>query len=99
MEDVAGKNPLIAELTKVVQVLTPLSSEDRVRLVSAAFAFLGDSLPNVASNNATLKTADTVEGGNLGELPLRARTWMRQTGVSPENLQQVFHLADGNVEI
>jgi hypothetical protein len=99
MEEVTEKKPLIDELTKVVHVLTPLSSDDRARLVSAAFAILGDSLPNVTLKHATSDAEHAVEGGNLGELSLRARTWMRQAGLNSAELQQVFHLADGSIEI
>lgn len=100
MENDTKKNVLIEETAKVVQVLTPLSSIDRARLVIAAFAILGDPVPNVALGNIVRNTREgETEGGDIGELPLRARTWMNQTGISSAELQQVFHVADGNAEV
>jgi hypothetical protein len=100
MENDTKKNVLMEETTKVVQVLTPLSSIDRARLVIAAFAILGDAVPNVALGNIVRNTREgETEGGDIGELPLRARTWMNQTGISCAELQQVFHVADGKAEV
>jgi len=92
------KNLNIEEMTEVVRILKPLSSEDRIRVVSAAFSILGEDLPNLTSKSAILKV-DEIEGGDLGDLPLRARTWMNQNGVTSVELQQVFHLSAGDVEV
>ncbi len=39
------------------------------------------------------------DGGGALALPIRARTWMKQNGVSAEELQQVFHLENGGAEV
>jgi hypothetical protein len=94
------KNALIDEMTKVVQILTPLSSEDRARLISAAFAILGDEVPNVVSKNVALKVGADAEGSDpLGDLPVRARAWMKQANISAAELQEVFHLSEGSAEM
>jgi hypothetical protein len=90
------KNTLLDETTKVVQVLTPLSSKDRARLITAAFAILGDEMPSIASGDVASKATADMEANNL---PARARAWMKQTGVSAAELEEVFHVTEGGAEM
>jgi hypothetical protein len=83
-------------MTRVVEVLSPLSSEDRARVIGAALALLGDAQSKIAAPKPSEPEVDDVE---LGALSPRARSWMSQYGVSAVELQQVFHLADGEVEV
>jgi hypothetical protein len=39
------------------------------------------------------------DDAELGTLSPRARSWMSQHGVSAVELQQIFHVADGEVEV
>jgi hypothetical protein len=101
MEDGARKNVLMNETSRVVDVLSPLSSEDRTRVVIAAFTILGDALSDITPRKAVraVDAGGMIEGGDLRDLPLRARTWMNQTSLSAAEIQQVFHVAEGNVEV
>lgn len=91
------KNTPIDAMTKVVEVLTPLSSEDRARVVRAAMTFLGDPQPTIAQQDAVTRSGDQID--ELGTLPPRARSWMKQHGVSETELQEVFHLTNDGVEV
>src|SRR5690349_5473937 len=79
-------------LTKVVETLSPLSSEERARVVRAAMAMLGDASPTGETN---------VEGqvGSIEGLSPRARIWMKQNSVTSDQLQQVFHLSGNGAEV
>ncbi len=77
-------------LTKVVETLNPLTSEERNRVVRAAMVLLGEVSPTVG--------ADEPEGGIEGLSP-RARVWMKQNSITADHLQQVFHLSDGVAEV
>ena len=83
-------------MTKVVEVLSPLSSEDRARVIGAALALLGDVQSKIAAPKFAEPKLDDAEFGTLSP---RARSWMGQYGVSAGELQQIFHLADGEVEV
>ena len=83
-------------MTKVVEVLSPLSSEDRARVIGAALALLGDAQSKVA---VPKPSEPELHDAELGTLPPRARSWMSQHGVSAVELQQIFHVADGEVEV
>ncbi|MCP3371172.1 hypothetical protein [Bradyrhizobium cajani] len=79
-------------MTKVVEVLSPLSSEDRARVIGAALALLGDAQSMIAAPTFGGSKADGVE---LDALPSRAKSWMSQHGVSTVELQQIFHIEGG----
>jgi hypothetical protein len=77
----------------MIELLTPLSSEDRQRLVGATLTFLGE-------NSAISKRADGSEDAvDEGSLPPRASTWRKQNGLSMEQINQVFHIIGDKVEV
>ena len=92
------ENGTLGAMTKVVEALTPLSSEDRARVVSAALALLGEAQPAGASRAGGDDGTDK-QDAELGALPPRARTWMKQHDISADQLQQVFHISGGELEI
>ena len=82
-------------LAQMIGLLTPLSSEDRQRLVGATLTFLGES-PAILKKTSEERNEDDVENVPLS---VRARTWRKQNGLSMEQLEQVFHITDGKVEV
>jgi Spy/CpxP family protein refolding chaperone len=82
----------------IVELLTPLASEDRHRAVSAALMILGEqAIPLQAAANSN---PETTPAGTSGErLPDRAKLWARQNSIDDETLQQVFHILDDGVEV
>ncbi len=90
------KNVPLDAMTKVVEILTPLSSEDRTRVIGAALALLGD----VQSRSGLQATDGQIaDDSDLGVLPPRAKHWMSQNGILAAELQHVFHIADGAAEV
>ena len=83
-------------LPKMMEILTPLSPEDRRRLIGATLTLLGDEAANLSTPlpKAKQQATDGAEG-----LPPRAKLWMNQNDISLDELQQVFQLADGSVEV
>jgi hypothetical protein len=79
---------------KVVDALTPLTSDERRRVVQASLTLLGEG-PLKGSN---LSESAEQETDGVTVLPVRARNWVKQNDLSLEQLQQVFHLADGEAE-
>jgi hypothetical protein len=80
----------------IVAELTPLSSEDRHRVVRASMTLLGESAAKVENSSGDI---DESAGERVGSLPIRARNWLRQNGISIEQIEQIFHFDDGSVEI
>jgi hypothetical protein len=91
------KSAPIDAMTKIVEVLAPLSTEDRARVIRAAMALLGDPQSSVASR-VGVEESTVEQGGGFINLSPRARAWMKQNGISAEELQQVFHLAEDGCE-
>jgi hypothetical protein len=92
----ANATPIDA-VPQIVTLLTPLSPEDRRRAIRAALALLGDEATNsITSAEAQGGHHDQAVNGNF---PPRAQVWMKQNSVSTDEVQQVFHIADGTVEV
>ena len=88
----------IGETTKVVEILRPLSSEDRARVIHAAMVLLGD-----------VEIAPPLDAGRRGYSRTRGKqAWCiaaARAGVDEtiwhfrSQIQQVFHIADGAAEV
>ena len=94
MERVMAKSPT-ETLAQMIELLTPLDSENRRRLIGATLTFLGEE--PVKSKRVNEEPVD--EDAEDASLSVRARTWRKQNGLSMEQLQQVFHITDGKVEV
>jgi hypothetical protein len=87
-----------AEITvKVVELLTPLTTEERQRVVAAAMTLLGDA-PVSAGQDQSIKDGGGDGDADTPELKPRARVWMKQNHLTWEQISQVFHVNGGAVE-
>jgi hypothetical protein len=86
-------------VTEIVELLTPIESAERLRVIQASLTLLGETFPVglPRAGDSTNVTED--DGAEMSTLPTRARSWMKQYGVSPEEIQQVFHVENGNAEV
>lgn len=85
-----------AEITmKVVDLLSPLASEDRQRVVRAAMVLLGEG---TAPENKSDRAANSGDE-EITSLPQKAQIWMKQNAISLEQLQYVFHLDGENAAV
>jgi len=80
--------------TKVYQLLKPLQSEERDRVLRAARALLGDT--QIAEPSAPPRKS---MGESTGSYPIQVERWMSQNSISREHLEQVFDINDGQVDI
>jgi len=81
---------------KIVNLLTPLSSEERQRVIRAALTLVGEE------QSVQYSKADVEEnrgGGGTAVLPSRARVWAKKNEITMDDLQQVFHIEDGKAEV
>lgn len=78
----------------IVQELAPFTSDERIRMIQASLTLLGDGHPGA------IREIDGVQiAGDTGQLPAQVRAWMKQNGLSMQQIQQVFHIEadDANV--
>ncbi len=87
-------NSNIEALTVVVNALTPLDSLDRVRVIDAALALLGEkkSSREIVDSDPKLNGQDVLSDGtdSVVRTP-KAKAWMRQFSISEPELENVFH--------
>ncbi len=87
-----SQKTLTDAVTNVVRELEKFASEDRHRIVQASMTILGEkSLRSVLDEEADQP------GG--GEFPAKARSWMKQHGVTLEQINQVFHFGEEGPKI
>ena len=79
---------------KIVEMLTPLTSDEKQRVIQASLVLLGETATDL--NRGSLGGKPHEEIGNL---PARAQTWISQNKLSAEELQQVFLIAEGGAEV
>ncbi|HEY2007990.1 MAG TPA: hypothetical protein VGH23_03300 [Rhizomicrobium sp.] len=79
-------------LSEIVELLTPLESEDRRRIFQAALMMLGETAH--APKGDTKNQSQMFTGGDA-DLPTKAQMWMQQNGLSSDMLHQCFHISAG----
>lgn len=90
-----SKNVSIEIAGKIVELLTPLESEERQRVITASFALLGEALIPVKGVSNIPKVIEE----ETDTMPIRTRAWMKQYGLSLDDIQQVFHIANGEATV
>lgn len=86
--------------TKIVSLLTPLTSEQRQRAVQAALTLVGDTpLAFKSSTDGSGVSDENVASVDNANITPRVRNWMRQNSLTMDLLQEVFHLHDGVGEV
>lgn len=83
--------------TDIAELLSPLSSEERGRVVTAALAIVGESAPIKIINGAE----NTDSGSEDEALPLssKGKLWSKQNQISQSQLSELFHFEGGAAEI
>lgn len=91
-------NELANAMTKVVEVLSPLSSEERLRVVNASLALLGDGGTSAAAAGFTLggAGANALTQHQPGISP-QASAWMAKHNVTVSDLENWYHFDGGSV--
>jgi hypothetical protein len=85
-----------AVTTNLYNLLQPLQSEERKRVIKAALTMLGDDISVVNQNSE--KGGDGDADGD-SDLPVKARQWTKQHAVTQEHLNHVFHIENGGAEV
>lgn len=92
-----AKTKPVDAMSKIVAILEPLPSDERGRVMHAAMTLLGEAPMRTASLGGMGASIDDVTAPT--DLSPRARAWMKQNGIISEEIQQVFHVADGAADI
>jgi hypothetical protein len=90
-----SQNALTQAVTNIVQELKDFSSDDRARIVQASMTLLGETPTRLISNEGHVGSLHEKNG----ELPAKARNWMKHYGLTPDQVGQVFHFGDDGPQI
>lgn len=90
---------LAGAMAKVVEVLTPLTSEERVRVVNAALTLLGEGeRPPFAAGALMMASAPSAANlGNQLDISSQARAWLARNNITKNELENWFHFDQGRV--
>jgi hypothetical protein len=86
-----SKKSITQAVALLVDELTDFSPEERRRIVQATLTLLGDS-------SAPLNERVENNSGS-DDFPAKARMWMKQYGLSAEQMSQVFHPGENGMEV
>lgn len=93
-----GMSDLSGATSKVVEVLTKFSPEERLRIVKASLTLLGDDfIPSSGQNGdpGSDQNNSGAEGYEMSELHPQAQRWMNRNEVSQEQIEHFYHFDDG----
>ncbi|MBS1983499.1 MAG: hypothetical protein JST16_04945 [Bdellovibrionales bacterium] len=94
-----AKNKAVDSVGKMVTILTPLSSEDRNRVIHAALMLLGGKPFEIQDGQRSVDGAAGGDKTKFASLPARAQTWAKQNNLASDELQQVFHIDGETAEV
>ncbi len=92
-------SPLTTAMSKVVELLNPLSSEERKRVVQAAFALLGEDAAPSSLGPATNNYAEDASSDTLPKVHATASQWLKRTGVTQDQLDQHLYFDGGTAKV
>jgi hypothetical protein len=90
-----SQKSLAQAVASIVQELESFSSEDRHRIVSASMTLLGESPTRLVPERESAEPDHNPSEG----LPGKAGSWMKDHGLTLEQINQVFHFGDQGAEI
>ena len=88
---------VVAAVPKLVQLLEPLSPDERNRAISAAMIVFGQSAP---SQSATQHGGHSGESHEVGEgICAKAASWMKKNAITREQLDHVFMIEADSIDV
>jgi hypothetical protein len=91
------RNKITDVVTKVVEILTPLSSDERRRVIGASLTLLGDEEAVQFKSGGKSESQENNDG--FTGVHSRANVWIKQNSISSSELEQVFHIKGGVISI
>jgi len=90
---------ITAVATELYKLLKPLESDMRSRAINAALMLLGDGEVNRDGGTGGKGRRREEDGGDTDDFGPKVKGWMTSNGVSKEQLDRVFHIDGGTVDI
>lgn len=93
-------NSLAEAATKLVDILSPFGSEERMRVVQASLTLLGETSTFKNQSGATqgVGKQDGNDDDSTTEMSTQGKVWMKRNNVTIEQLEHCLHFDSGKVE-
>lgn len=89
-----------SEITgQIVDLLTPLSSEERQRIVAASLMLLGEQSLKASTAAKGTSAEATDDEPEASALSGKAKTWQKQNGLTASQLSQAFHTSGDKTDV
>jgi hypothetical protein len=87
--------------TKLVKMLMPLGSDERQRVIQASLTLLGEASVGSAGGSKSLDGSGGSGKASHGihGLSAKANAWVRQSGITSEQLEEVFDIDGASVSV
>jgi hypothetical protein len=92
-EKTSTKN-VVAAVPKLVQLLEPLTPDERQRAISAAMILFGQSAPVQSGNQSVSELHEVGEG-----ICAKAANWMKKNAITREQLDHVFSIEGDTIDV
>jgi len=98
-----NKKSIPAIAGEIYNLLEPLESTERNRVVASALTMLGEEtqIEKPKSSNSINQSLnhDQDNSENNSALGIKAKRWIKQNSVQMESIEEVFHIDGGDVEV
>lgn len=95
-EKPSTKNVVVA-VPKLVQLLEPLSPDERQRAIAAAMILFGQSAPAQSGNQSGSHVGELHEVGE--GICAKAANWMKKNAITREQLDHVFSIETDSIDV
>lgn len=90
---------LATAMSKVIEILTPLESDQRKRVIQAALALLGEEPILKSYGKPPAKPDDVAAGEMIEGISQAAAPWLAKAKITKEQLEQHLHFDEGAVKV
>src|SRR5690242_2949247 len=89
---------VLEAVPKLVEVLSPLSLEDRQRAISATMVLFGHSVP-IATIHSPKAAAHVEQIPSEDGVSAKASLWMKKYGITRQQLDHVFSIEADSIDV
>jgi len=91
-----AKSNITEAVTKIYEQLQGLDAEERLRAAKAALTMLGEFTDDSQFSQKKKGQKEELPGDSFSE---KANTWIKKYAIKQEDLNEMFHLDNGKVEL
>jgi len=96
--DINNPHAAVEAAAKLVQILLPLTPDERKRAIAASMLLLGQPMDEAVQKPTQQRSLEDLPPSSEGISP-KAFGWMRKNGITREQLDHVFSIEQDSIEV